>query len=185
MNNPEYIIVHHTGGTDANPLADTSNQTAAIIKSWHLQKGWSDIGYNWVIEKDGKIVQGRPENVEGAHTVGYNSKSIGICLCGNFDLTFPTKEQEKSLVTLMQAIMARYPAIKKENIVPHRKFANKTCYGKKLSDDWARKLLDTPAANPKPEIKDDSEECKAYLAKQNAGTLVKFLQWLIALIQKK
>ena len=72
MNNPEYIIVHHTGGTDANPLADTSNQTAAIIKSWHLQKGWSDIGYNWVIEKDGKIVQGRSENVEGAHTVGYN-----------------------------------------------------------------------------------------------------------------
>lgn len=181
MNKPEYIIVHHTGGTDANPLADTSHHTAAMIKSWHLQKGWIDIGYNWVIEKDGKTVKGRPEDIEGAHTKGYNSKSIGVCLSGNFDATYPTKEQEVALRTLLLDILKRYPVIKKENVIPHRTFANKTCYGKLLKDDWARNLI----KEPQPEIKDDSVECKKYLEKQNVNALVTFLGWLLGLIRRK
>lgn len=180
MNKPEYIIVHHTGGTDANPLADTSHHTATMIRSWHLEKGWSDIGYNWVIEKDGKTVKGRNELIDGAHTIGYNSKSIGICLSGNFDATYPTKDQELSLKKLLQDILVRYPNITKEKIVPHRKFANKTCYGKHLKDDWAQNLLKEPT----PEVKDGSEACKEYLSKQNISTLSKFLDFIFGLIRK-
>ena len=43
-----------TGGTDANPLLDTSNHTAEMVDAWHKAKGWDGIGYNWFIEKDGK-----------------------------------------------------------------------------------------------------------------------------------
>lgn len=140
MNIPQVIILHHSGGTDLDPLADTSNQTFEIIKAWHLQKGWVDIGYNWVIEKSGKIYKGRDEKIDGAHTIGMNDKSIGLCLIGNFDLTLPTKEQENSLKIVYQDLITRYPVLKGQ-VYPHRKYANKTCPGKRLSDTWALDLL--------------------------------------------
>ena len=56
LNIPEYIIVHHTGGTDDNPLADTSHHTFEIVDAYHKSLGWDGIGYNWFIEKDGKTV---------------------------------------------------------------------------------------------------------------------------------
>jgi hypothetical protein len=54
-NKPEYLIVHHSGGTDAYPLADTSHHTAQIMESWHLSKGWDGLGYQYVIHKDGEV----------------------------------------------------------------------------------------------------------------------------------
>ena len=143
MNKPRCLIIHHSGGTDANPLADTSHHTAEVIKSWHLAKGWSDVGYHWLIERNGKIVKGRDEMSTGAHCVGWNEKSIGICVIGNFDATLPTKEQEDSLRMLLREILNRYPNIPKDAIYPHRKYAVKSCYGKKLSDTWAVDLLKT------------------------------------------
>jgi len=143
-NVPARIIVHHTGGTDKDPLLDTSHHTAAIIKDWHVNGlGWSDIGYHWVIEKDGKIVAGRAENQEGAHTIGQNKSSIGICLSGNFDATLPTAAQEKSLAHLLEQVMQRYNIAVNE-IHPHRHYSGKSCYGNRLSDTWARDLM-TPA----------------------------------------
>ena len=140
MNKPQYIIVHHTGGTDKDPLADTSNHTAAQVDFYHKSKGWDGIGYNWFIEKDGRVVKGRDEAKTGAHTIGYNEKSIGICLAGNFDKTLPTDAQVASLKKLLEEKMLQYN-IPSDKIVPHRTFANKTCYGKRLADDWAQKLV--------------------------------------------
>lgn len=142
-NFPEYIIVHHSGGTDKNPLEDTSNHTAKTMEEYHLSLGWEGLGYQYVIHKNGDIWLGRPETYHGAHTVDFNYRSIGICLAGNFDATLPTKEQESALKGLIEGIRGHY-AIPLDKILPHRKFANKTCYGKKLSDDWARKLVDVP-----------------------------------------
>lgn len=140
-NFPKWLIIHHSGGSKANPLEDTSNHTFETIQAYHINGlGFENIGYNYVIEKDGKLRAGRPETYHGAHTVGYNKKSIGICLTGNFDLTEPTKEQVDVLKRLMKEIIARWN-IPLENIVPHRTFANKSCYGNNLPDDWARNLL--------------------------------------------
>lgn len=147
-NFPEYIIVHHTGGTNADPLADTSHHTFKIVDDYHKSLGWESIGYHYFIEKDGALNAGRAETRHGAHTVGYNQKSIGICLAGNFDLTLPTEEQIKTLTILIKDIRTRYE-IPTEKIIPHRKFANKTCYGNKLTDDWARKLVAEPMPKEK------------------------------------
>lgn len=151
VNSPSYLVVHHSGGTDADPLADTSNQTANDIEAWHLQKGWRGLGYNYVIQKDGSVWTGRPEYSEGAHTVGYNLKSLGICLTGNFDATMPTEAQIASLKELLTAKVQQYN-ISIANIVPHRKFAHKTCYGNKLSDTWAAEVADSNIVN-KADIK--------------------------------
>lgn len=140
-NFPEWCIVHHSGGTDADPLADTSHHTAKIMEAYHISKGWDGLGYQYVIHKDGAVWKGRPEHRNGAHTVGYNEKSIGICLAGNFDATMPTTGQIEALKTLLKDIQARYPKITSDKIVPHRKFATKSCYGNKLSDTWASDLV--------------------------------------------
>ena len=153
-NEPRWIIVHHTGGTDLNPLADTSHHTFEIVNNWHRQL-WPNfpsfygvyIGYHWLIEKDGKLRKGREEYEEGAHCKGMNISSIGICLAGNFDRTigtancYPTEAQIQTLKNLLVELTKKYN-ISPENIVPHRYFAfGKTCYGKGLHNDWAKNLV--------------------------------------------
>jgi N-acetyl-anhydromuramyl-L-alanine amidase AmpD len=145
MNTPEYLIVHHTGGTDADPLADTSHHTFAIVNEWHVAKGWGKIGYHYFIDKEGILTQGRLDDEEGAHTIGYNQKSLGICLAGNFDLTMPTQAQIDTLTKLLNDKVKQY-GIPVEKVVPHRFASPKTCYGKLLSDDFARKLITVKSA---------------------------------------
>jgi len=146
MNRPAFLVIHHTGGTNNDPLADTSHHTFEIVDNYHKSL-WNFrsslghyIGYHYFIEKDGKVTQGRADTDEGAHTRGMNTRSIGICLAGNFDATKPSKKQEKALAELLTTLAAKYN-IPAENVVPHRKYANKTCYGTNLSDTWARDLL--------------------------------------------
>ena len=57
---------------------------AAEIKMWHTEapRNWSDIGYHYVIRRDGTIETGRPLSISGAHARGHNANSIGICLVG-------------------------------------------------------------------------------------------------------
>lgn len=156
MNKPQFLIVHHTGGTDADPLADTSHHTFEIVNEYHRQL-WNFksslgfyIGYQYFIDINGKVTQGRADTDEGAHTIGKNLSSLGICLAGNFDATMPTKAQIDALKTLLKAKMSQY-SIPLANVVPHRTFASKTCYGKHLSDTWAQELLkEAPAPTPTP-----------------------------------
>jgi len=141
LNKPKWIIIHHTSGTATNPLADTSHHTLETLRHWHVKgRGWEDVGYHYVIEKDGSIRKGREENYHGAHTLGHNRDSIGVCLSGNFDATLPTKEQENSLQSLLVRLTAKY-GIPINKVVPHRKFTEKSCFGKKLPDNWASKLV--------------------------------------------
>ena len=54
----------------------------AEITDWHLQRGWSDIGYHFVIRRNGTVEEGRELSRPGAHARGHNAHSIGICLIG-------------------------------------------------------------------------------------------------------
>lgn len=146
---PTKIILHHSGGTDAEPMGDSSNYTVVMCNQDHKARfnflsslGWY-VGYQYVIEKDGKVTQCRKDDEEGAHTIGQNKSSIGIMLCGNFDATHPSERQKSALQKLLKEKMAQW-SIPKEEIYPHRKFAVKTCYGKNLSDTWGRDLVTPP-----------------------------------------
>lgn len=143
-NRPKEIILHHTGGTDAQPLADSSNFTVKQCDELHRVKfnyksslGWY-VGYHYYIDKLGGVTQCRADTDAGAHTVGRNVDSIGICLAGNFDAFMPTPAQVESLKVLVNQLSKKFD-IKVVN--PHRKYAVKTCYGNKLPDDWGQKLL--------------------------------------------
>lgn len=58
---------------------------ADTINKWHTDKGWSAIGYHYVIKRDGVIENGRDVNNIGAHVKGHNTGSIGVCLIGGVD----------------------------------------------------------------------------------------------------
>lgn len=146
MNIPKYLIVHHTGGSDANPLQDSSSFTFDQCNQLHKLKfnmvsslGYY-VGYHYYISKDGEVKQARSDSDEGAHTIGHNSESLGICLAGNFDATDPTPDQVESLKTLLKKKMVEN-SIPLVNIIPHRHFAVKTCYGNRLADNWAALLV--------------------------------------------
>lgn len=160
MNTPRNLIVHHAGGTDANPLQDSSNYTLQQCDNDHrIRFGMKStlgfwVGYNYFMDKFGTITQTRTDFEEGAHTIGYNNHpgdpaekaSIGICMAGNFDATLPTAAQVASLKTFLTEKQAQYN-IPLANIVPHRAHATKTCYGNRLADDWARNLLTASPVN--------------------------------------
>ena len=73
-------IVIHCSATKSN-----INYTSKDIKKWHLQRGFNDIGYHFVILLDGTIEIGRPLNKIGAHVSGHNTGTIGICYIGGLD----------------------------------------------------------------------------------------------------
>lgn len=140
-NKPEYLIVHHTA-------TDRDRTTFASVNSYH-QRLWNFkstlgyyCGYHIFITADGTITKARAEHEVGAHTKQkrMNWRSIGICLTGNFDTQEPSEAQKHSLQVVLSILMAKYN-IPKENIVPHRHFAPKSCYGKKLPNDWAANLV--------------------------------------------
>ncbi len=138
MNVPNKIIVHHT--------ASGGNYTQFLgVNRYHRDRNFEEstlgwfVGYHYFIEKNGDVILARQESDKGQHTTGENLTSIGICLAGNFDIEYPTEAQKKELAELIDDVLARHK-IAPHAIYPHRKFANKSCYGSNLSDDWARVL---------------------------------------------
>ncbi|MEM8892470.1 MAG: N-acetylmuramoyl-L-alanine amidase, partial [Bacteroidota bacterium] len=101
MTDVTHMIVHHSAGPN-----NSSNWGAAVLAIWNLHKntnGWDDIGYNWLIDPDGVIYEGRGggNNVRGAHFCGKNTGTMGICFLGNFETATPTPEALASLETLL------------------------------------------------------------------------------------
>jgi N-acetylmuramoyl-L-alanine amidase len=124
MRNINKIIIH----CSATP--EGRHTTVADIKKWHLQRGFTDIGYHYVIYIDGSLHDGRPIEQAGAHTQGYNSNSIGICYVGGMtaDNKIPkdtrTLEQRATLKDLIITLKLRFP---RATIHGHNEFANKAC----------------------------------------------------------
>lgn len=109
------------------------------IRRWHKnERGWSDIGYHYVIDLDGTIEPGRDIETAGAHCTGHNAKSIGICYVGGCDEKMQPKDtrteaQKASLLLLLKYLRQRYPGAK---IYGHRDFAQKACPSFDAKDEY-------------------------------------------------
>ncbi len=100
------------------------------IRKWHTNKGWSDIGYHYVIQLDGTISQGRPINKQGAHVRGHNKDSIGICYIGGIDADKKPKdtmtpEQNSAFRMLVRSIRILFG--EDITIHGHNEFSSKAC----------------------------------------------------------
>lgn len=122
--NIKEIIVHCTATPEGR------NVTIPEITSWHKKRGFTTIGYHYVIMLDGSLSIGRDVNVSGAHCVGHNSNSIGVCYVGGLAKDGKTAKdtrtpaQKYALLQLLKKLRAAYPNAK---IYGHRDFAAKAC----------------------------------------------------------
>jgi subtilase family serine protease len=107
QNNPSFtnvthIIVHHTGDDAVFPPGTDYADVVRFYWDLHVNtNGWSDIGYNWLIDRNGVIYEGRGDGVQGAHFSGMNSGTMGVALIGNFTLETPDQSALNSLENLI------------------------------------------------------------------------------------
>lgn len=106
--------------------------TPEQVHRWHLERGFIGCGYNFIIERDGTILECRPENCVGAHCTNHNSFSVGICYIGGMDENNKnprdtrTVEQKESMYQLVQYLLEKYH-LTLMDVHCHREFANKQC----------------------------------------------------------
>ena len=102
------IVVHCTASRNGKA------RPVAAIEADHRARGFSSIGYHYVIYRNGGISTGRDVTEIGAHVTGYNQKSLGICLVGTDRFTEDQWESLRDLVTRLQSL---YP---ESRVVGHR-----------------------------------------------------------------
>jgi hypothetical protein len=120
------IVVHHS----ASP-PDTDVEE---IRKWHLDRGFSDVGYHKIITSDGIIHACRPENIVPASVKGKNKGTLAICIAGNFDKYSPTEFQLIALQLQIIKWKELHPAAK---VVGHRDLGESSCPGKYLYE-WLK-----------------------------------------------
>lgn len=132
MRNINKIVVH-CSDTPKGKFFDINN-----IRRWHVQeRGWSDVGYHYVILLDGTIQIGRDLKTKGAHVKGHNSTSIGICYIGGAKGEDTRTLQQK--VSLIHLIATLKRTFRDAEVVGHRdlsKDLNKD--GKITKEEWSK-----------------------------------------------
>lgn len=137
------IVIHHSASPDV---------PAAEIHRWHLQRGWSGIGYHFVIRRDGTIEKGRPLETVGAHAgPDGNSDSIAVCLTGDFTKYPPSEVQISSLINLTRWLKDLYPS--ELAVVRHCDICATECPGQLFPWDSFLASL-TPSSSWKEELMD-------------------------------
>lgn len=100
------------------------------IRQWHKGQGWFDVGYHFIIKRDGTVEDGRGVEQIGSHAKGHNNDSIGVCLVGGLNEAGKpapefTQEQWDSLHKLTMGLIAQFPTI--TEVLGHNNVAAKAC----------------------------------------------------------
>lgn len=109
MRKIDTIIIHCTATPEGRPV------TVEQVTAWHRARGFTTIGYHYLIGLDGTVRPGRPEAQVGAHCKGHNARSIGVCYVGGLsrDGKTPrdtrTEAQRRALRRLVEQLLTRYP----------------------------------------------------------------------------
>lgn len=124
MRSINQIIIH------CSATREGKDYTVADITRWHKARGWRTIGYHFVIYRDGSVHKGRNLEEIGAHCVGHNAHSVGICYIGGLSADGKTskdtrtQEQRTALRELVEDLQQQFPGA---TLHGHREFANKSC----------------------------------------------------------
>lgn len=128
------VTVHHEGcpKTNWNTTPDSVAKNLRQIQAAHRQRMHAgDIGYHYIIDRAGRIWEGRSLAYQGAHVRGHNPGNIGIMCLGNFDLQTPSAAQLASLQQLIGTVCAHYriPAMR---VAGHADLVATRCPGANL-----------------------------------------------------
>jgi len=139
MRKIDEIIIHCAATRPGWREDESTISKIEEVRRWHVDgRGWSDIGYHFLIDRDGTVEAGRPVSRAGAHVRGHNRNSIGICLFGghgaaatdNFYDHF-TPEQDAALRKLIDTLVGQYGSL---DISGHNEYSVKGCPGFQVGD---------------------------------------------------
>ncbi|MEM1027438.1 MAG: peptidoglycan recognition family protein [Planctomycetota bacterium] len=133
MNGVKKITIHHEGWT---PVTFTS-ATAAYdrienIRQIHVRdRGWADIGYHYIIDRAGRVIEGRPIQYQGAHVSENNPHNLGILVLGNFEKQKPSNAQVQMLGKFTKQMMTAHN-VPASQVRTHREINPTQCPGRTL-----------------------------------------------------
>lgn len=127
-----YITVHHDG---MDPFYGDSRGDAAerleLIRRSHRNRNWGDIGYHYIVDRGGRVWEGRPLMYQGAHVKDHNEGNIGVMCMGNFELQIPTRSQLEGLDRHVTRLMQTF-RVSVRNVRTHQEWAKTACPGRSL-----------------------------------------------------
>ncbi len=126
------ITVHHDG---MPPVRIASMAAAATrieqIRRGHRRNGWADIGYHYIVDPQGRVWEGRPITLQGAHVKNQNPHNLGVLVLGNFEIQRPTSAATASVERFLVEQMHRY-RVPLSKVHTHRELAATACPGRNL-----------------------------------------------------
>lgn len=140
------IVLHYSATYPDQDLG------VADIRKMHLARGFNDVGYHYVIKRDGTVQKGRPDHVVGAHVAGHNTGSIGICCIGgleratgsNVGVDNRTDAQKAATIKLVRGLLVQHPGAE---VLGHRDLAATQCPAFDVRKWWAE-VGRAPAPSP-------------------------------------
>jgi hypothetical protein len=136
---PNRITIHHT----VTPNADSMSVPARLrqIQAFHMDaRGWCDIGYNYLVSRDGRVWRGRGARTVGAHVSNANTGNVGISFLGTYTSSTPTSKSMCGAAKLIRRLHEDYPAValNRTDVKGHRQYGGTSCPGTRLYDRIGR-----------------------------------------------
>jgi hypothetical protein len=127
-----YLTVHHDG-MDAFYDDSQAGSRARLerIRRGHRQRGWGDIGYHYIVDRGGRVWEGRSIAYQGAHVKDHNEGNIGIMCMGNFEVQAPSAAQLEALNRHLGSLASGY-RVPVTRVRTHREWASTACPGRQL-----------------------------------------------------
>lgn len=136
MKRIEALVVHTTAGSRGADIE--------AVRRYHVEhRGWSDVGYHYLVRDNGQVQAGRPETVCGAHALGWNDRSLGVAFAGNHDRYPWSPAAEQSGIDLLARLCLKH-GLSASAVIGHRETgAKKSCPGAHVDMDAVRRLVAT------------------------------------------
>lgn len=135
-----FVLIHHTYMPGYCNTTDTCKESMRGMQAFHQEdRGWNDIGYSFCIGGKGVTMEGRGWDARGAHAPGFNQRSIGICLIGDFRSVLPDTEMLEAVHGLITYGIQIGKISSNYTLMGHRQVRDTECPGDALFNlirDW-------------------------------------------------
>lgn len=161
-----YVVIHHGGIRQYCYDQEACSKIVRSYQNLHIDdRGWFDLGYNFVIGEDGNVYEGRGWNKVGAHAPGYNFQSIGICIIGDFMDFLPNDAALRALNSLISCGISLGKIHHDYNVIGHRQARSTLCPG----DTFYKYVMTLPhwTSHPIPDKVQITTEAPSQVPKGN------------------
>lgn len=130
------VVIHHSHRPHRECGVALAREEADVLgmHEYHKGKGWGGISYNFLVFQSGNVYEGRGWGRTGAHTVGRNSSSVGICLVIDGEAHAPTQAAVEATLALIADGVRLGHIAQTHARAPHDRFQNKVCPGERVKD---------------------------------------------------